>query len=617
MIAQSKVKPDSSHMSNPDYFFSRCCRVFSLRSWAMLILLSWLSACATSEPQPVAIQPVGLSQTSQPNIYIHDQDIQLPHVKGLNQQLVFGLLSAEIAGQRNQLDFALNTYMKLAMETQNPGIAERATWIAQFAQQPQAALDAAIIWANTAIHNPDAQRTAAGLLLQNEQYLEAFDHLLRYERLGGDSNYALLAGHLAESANPVVSELYRLMLAESQRRETSSTDLQTALALLSEEAGAIERAQMHLSQALALEPGNIRALQLQARIHRNQGNTQAAQELLEKALESKPDEVRLWLELARTQLQNQQLEAAEQTFDRIIRLQPDNPQIRLALARIQLETQQYQAARESLLQLTGDELLADQAFIHLGELAERDGNWQEALDFYGQVEAGQALLDAIRASVELLIGHDQPEDALHLVEEKRRNNPELTTPLTLLGEQLFRRQQAFAEALNWIDQGRRLLPEGQESLRLLYARALTHYELDQLDAMEEDLRLLLEIDPSNAMALNALGYTLVNRTDDRIPEGLLLIKKAHALNPESPEILDSLGWALFRLGRLEEAREYLEEAFQRLPDQEIAAHLAETLWELNEHEEARNLLQQMLQHPDPTPTIDQLLERRPELKPQP
>ena len=602
-------------MPNPYYFFNRYCRLLSWRGWALLLVLFGLAGCATTEPQTSDLQPVSLSQATQPSLYIHAPDQQLPKVSGLNQQLVLGLLSAEIAGQRNQLDFALNTYIKLAIETQNPGIAERATWIAQFAQQPQAALDAAIIWATAAPHNPDAQRTAAGLLLQNEQYLEAYDHLLRYERLGGDSNYALLAGHLAESANPVVTELYQLMHAESQQRETSTTDLQTALALLSEEAGEIERAQMHLSQALALEPDNVRALQLQARIHRNQGNTQAAQELLEKALDSQPREVRLWLELARTQLQNQQLEAAEQTFDRIITLQPDNPQIRLALARIQLETQQFAAARNSLQQLTDDELLADQAYIHLAELAEREGDWQQALDFYAQVEAGQALLDAVRASVELLLAHRQEANALELLDQKRRDNPELTVPLTLIGESLYRRNQDFTGAIDWINQGRELLPQGQESLRLLYARALIHYELDQLRAMEEGLRLLLEIDPNNAMALNALGYSLVNLTDDRIHEGLLLIKKAHALNSESPEILDSLGWALFRLGRLEEAREYLEEAFQRLPDEEIAAHLVETLWELGEQEEARTLLQQMLQQQDPTPTLDQLLERRPELMP--
>jgi len=614
MIAQSKVKLDSSPMPNPIYFLRHYPPSLALKALLVLLLIS-LAGCTSQTPQEQIPQPISLSQTVQPRLYIHDANLELPAVDGLNQRLVEGLLTAEIAGQRNQLDLALNSYMQLAMETQHPAIAERATWIAQFAQQPQAALDAATLWATSAPNNPDAQRTAAGLLLQNELYLEAFDHLLSYERLGGQSNYALLAGHLAESGNPLVTELYQLMLKASQEREHPSTDLQTALALLSEEAGYPEVAQEHLAKALTLEPDNVRALQLQARIHRNQGDLPLAQKLLEKALEKQPYEVRLWLELARTQLQNQQLKEAEKSFDQIMALQPDNPQIGLALARIQLETEQFQAAKESLLRITEDELLADQAYFHLAELAEREGNFQQALSHYAQVEGGQTLLDALRASVELLISKEQEHAALELLKTQREKNLQLTTPLTLLGEQLLRLQEDFQQALEWIDEGRQLLPEGQESLRLLYARALIHYELNQLDAMEDDLRLLLKLEPNNAMALNALGYTLVNRTNDRIQEGLLLIQKAHALNPDSPEILDSLGWALFRLGRLEEAREYLEEAFQQLPDEEIAAHLAETLWELGEEKEALSILQQFVQQDQATPTIDQLIQRRPQLKP--
>lgn len=613
MIAQSTLKPDSRLMRNLDFSLLRCFRSCLLSS-ACLLLLGLLTACASPAPVTSLDQPRPLEP---PTLYIHDANQTLPAVQGLNQKLVFGLISAELAGQRNQLDYALETYLQLAMETRDPQLAERTTWIAQFARQPQAALQAAQLWANAAPNNPDAQRTAAGLLLQNENYLEAFEHLLRYERLGGESNYSLLAGHLAESANPVIGELYNLMLEESQSRAAPSTDLQTALALLSEEAGNLELAQQHLSQALAEDPNNLRALQVRARIHRHQGDLQAAQAVLKQALETNPQEVRLWLELARTQLQNQELEAAEASFERIISLQPDNPQIRLALARIQLETEQLDAAKASLQALTDDELLADQAFIHLAELAEREGRIEQALDYYQQVQGGQALLDAARASADIYLARNQHQRAIDYLAALRLSNPELATPLTLLGEQVYRHQNQLKQAIRWIDRGRELLPQGQESLRLLYSRALLNYELDQLDVMEEDLRRLLEADPDSAMGLNALGYTLVNRTDDRIQEGFKLIQRAHQLEPDSPEIMDSMGWALFRLGRLEEAREYLEEAFQLLPDEEIAAHLIETLWELGETEEAQGLLRLMLDSQENTPTLDDLLERRPELKPNP
>ncbi|GLR64749.1 tetratricopeptide repeat protein [Marinospirillum insulare] len=507
----------------------------------------------------------------------------------LNGPLVFYLLSAELAGQRNNLDYALEVYSALALQTQHPLIAERTSWIAQFAQQPKAALDAAILWATLAPQNPDAQRTAAGLLLQNEQYLDAFDHLLNFEKLSGESNYTLLATHLSEKNNPVISDLYQKMLEEKQRREEASSDLETALALLSDELGRQPTSRQHLKSALAINPNNVRALQLKAELLRSQGDYSQAEKLLNQALKNKPEEVRLWLEVARTQLKSGKLSQAEQTFDHIINLQPDNLPIRLALARIQIETEQYTAAKQTLKDLTDFDLLADQSWLLLGQLAERDQQWQLALQHYNQVTSGDPLVLATQASVRLLVENNQAPTALGLIQEKRSQAPELSVPLTLLGESLLRQQKDFAAALSWVDSGRDLLAENQESTQLLYARALLNYHLDDLNQMEADLNHLLSIDPNNAVALNALGYTLVDKTE-RINEGLLLIQKAHALDSESAEILDSLGWALFKLGRYEEALEYLEEAYARLQESEIAEHLIQVFWKLEKNEQAETLL---------------------------
>lgn len=579
-----------------------------------LVLLLLLAGCSTRP----ATEPPATAPVIESGILIQHTQLPaldaLPEVQGLNAYLVFYLLSAELAGQRHDLGYALDTYLALALETQHPQIAERATWIAQFARQPQAALDAAMIWATNAPDNADAQRTAAGQLLQNEQFLDAFEYLLRYEQLSGESNYTLLAGHLAESNSPVVSDLYMLMLEERDQRTTPSSDLETALALLSEARQDAPATREHLQAALTLQPDNVRALQLKARLLRRSGDIAGAEQLLRQSLQTAPREIRLWLELARTQLQDGQLRQAEDTFDQIINLQPDNPQIRLALARLQIETGQYDAARTALEQLTEEETLADQAWLLLGQLAEKDGNTDAALEHYQQVAAGQPLLDASRASVRLLEQQRQIQTAIDLLYQQRRRDSTLSVQLTLMGEPLLRQYGKPEQTIIWIDQGRNLLPIGQDSPQLLYLRAMTHHRLDDLDSAEQDLRLLLDIEPNNAMALNALGYTLVDRTD-RINEGLLLIQRAHALDSESPEILDSLGWALFKLGRHEEAREHLEEAYARLQDEEIAAHLAETFWELGHQEQARALIRQHLQDQRPTPTLDDLLERNPQLRP--
>ena len=98
-----------------------------------------------------------------------------------------------------------------------------------------------------------------------------------------------------------------------------------------------------------------------------------------------------------------------------------------------------------------------------------------------------------------------------------------------------------------------------------------------MELHESDLRKVLRKDPKNAHALNALGYTLADRTT-RYKESLDLLKQALALKPDDPFIMDSMGGVQYRLGHHDEAVKYLKSALEKRPDAEIAAHLGEVLW---------------------------------------
>ncbi len=110
----------------------------------------------------------------------------------------------------------------------------------------------------------------------------------------------------------------------------------------------------------------------------------------------------------------------------------------------------------------------------------------------------------------------------------------------------------------------------------------------KFDSLPEDLRAIIAREPENAMALNALGYTLADRTT-RYTEAKALIDKAHQLTPDDPAVLDSLGWVNYRLGNLDEAETYLRQAFANFPDHEVAAHLGEVLWANGKRREARQV----------------------------
>lgn len=134
----------------------------------------------------------------------------------------------------------------------------------------------------------------------------------------------------------------------------------------------------------------------------------------------------------------------------------------------------------------------------------------------------------------------------------------------------------------------RALEIAPEDVDLLYGRGVLRAALGDVDGAEEDLRRVLEKAPGDAHAQNALGYTLADQGEN-LAEAQQLVSSALEKKPESATILDSKGWVLYRLGRLEEALEYLRKAWNKGKVAEIGAHLGEVLWELEKVEQARQV----------------------------
>jgi tetratricopeptide (TPR) repeat protein len=129
-------------------------------------------------------------------------------------------------------------------------------------------------------------------------------------------------------------------------------------------------------------------------------------------------------------------------------------------------------------------------------------------------------------------------------------------------------------------------------------------KMGRMDLLEADLKTVIKHDPTNADVLNALGYTLADRTN-RYQEAHDYIKRALDLSPDNFYILDSMGWVLYRMGRLEESVQYLRRAKALNDDPEVSAHLSEVLWVKGDKEEAREVLDSALKT---TPEDEKLLE---------
>ncbi|MGH8087340.1 MAG: tetratricopeptide repeat protein, partial [Stenotrophomonas sp.] len=222
----------------------------------------------------------------------------------------------------------------------------------------------------------------------------------------------------------------------------------------------------------------------------------------------------------------------------------------------------------------------------LGKIAEYLKRNAEAVDWYHSVPGGEERAEArLRAAnAQYLLGRtDQAFAEVHAIQSDASVDDEARRDAYLLEAELRQRGNDLPGELDALARGLAAYPDENG---LLYARALAWERRDDVPRAEADLRKILVTEPENVAALNALGYTLADRTT-RYQEALELIDRARVAEPDNAAIVDSYGWVLYRLGRNEEALVQLRRAWTLAKDPEIAAHVGELLWVLGRKDEAR------------------------------
>ena len=540
-----------------------------------------------------------------------------PITRGLDAAGLSTLLGAELAGQRGDYRSASQGYLEAAQRYREPALAERATFAARFGNEASLIEASALRWRELAPQAEAPNRLLAAFSLQRGDWLDSLEQRIDVVEAGGHGDLAAFAEIAVAEEAPLtlIAQQLRAHLAQPNADQLEHhSDVLLGTALIEAALGDTAVAQRRLDQVALLDPESAALWLVRARLALETEDYSTAQRAAQQGLELAPDDVRFILLLAQAEIRLNNISAAETQTNALLESHGGNQDLRLSLAQLYLEEGHPEPAQRLLQPLIGQPEVPNLAYYLLGAITQTQGDTDNALLYYRQVSEGDEFVPARAAAAQMLIEEDRLLDARAFLRIERMRFDSYFTELMMLEVQLLDETNQAEEANALLD---REITRTPDDASLLYMRAMRRWEAGDIAGMEADLRQVLRTDPDNAEALNALGYTLADlNLPGRLQEAFELIERAYEADPDNPAVLDSMGWVYFRLGQPDEALPWLESAYTQLPDQEVAAHLAEVLQALGREEEARRLIEQIMQRTNLHPQIDDLLKRYPELTPQ-
>ena len=527
-------------------------------------------------------------------------------------------LAAEFAAAEKRPEDAARLYIEAAKSEKRADFAERAARFALAARNFGLAQEAAELWLEIAPKDLNALQAQAFALIVQGKKDEALEKL-RALLLMDSPESASLALNLvaAPDASGLAVELLQELKVEPKLLALPIERGLVPLSLrLKQNELALELAAAHLKT----DANNPKAWLWQglAEIALKRGDDAAKS--YAKALSLDPGNVRLRLSYVQILSSQDRFAEIETILKAAPKAEAEIYQARIALIftnQAKVGRAGKPAAKKKALAGLAREIertkglnLAGRQSL-LGQIFELSEQPKKALQWYRAVSKGELwpnaqMRIAVIQSENDLKGARRTLDAL---QNSDAPNPAIVDAY-LLESELLAKAKRLDEAHSTLSEAVDRMPE---DTAILYARAMNSFARNDISALESDLKHVIEIDPQNAQALNALGYSLLDKTE-RVEEATNYIQQAYMLDPKSPAIMDSLGWAYFKGGRYDQAIVQLRSAYEAEPEGEIAAHLIEALWALGAEPEAREIwLEALQQFPESEPlkrTVERLMQKK-------
>ncbi|WP_207062328.1 tetratricopeptide repeat protein [Motiliproteus sp. SC1-56] len=564
---------------------------FTLATGALTLALA---GCASHEASP----PPQATQTPKPAATAKAPPATTGSFKPAT---LYSLMVAEMAASRGLTGVSLGNYLEQAEQTRDLGVIKRALQLAGQARNREALLKAALLWIDVEPDNPTPYGFAATELIlrgDREKALPMLEKVLEGDDLRAIDALANQAQQMSDEERAAyVVQIDRMLAVEPL------APLLYVKAVMIQHQGDIPGALALAQQALEQDPALDRAILLEADLQSKSGHLDTALGHLREELERR-DHKQMRTLYTRLLLEKGQYPLAEQQADQLLTRYPRDHNLHFYLGALMLEHNQLDTSEAYFSSLAEQVGMSSTLHYYLGRIDQQQGEAENALEHYLQVTESTYFLPSYAEVVKIL---DQPQAQPRLgqiMSQARQQFPDAAPTLYALESSWLIERDFDHQAMALLDQALETHPD---NVRLRYSRALLGEKQGDLELLESDLRYLLELDPDNATALNALGYSLTDHTD-RHEEALALIERALAIKPDDPAILDSMGWAYYNLGNYDKALEYLQRAYNSFPDPEIATHLGKVYWALGKKMQAMQVWEEALEQTPDSPLLLRAIE---------
>ncbi len=498
------------------------------------------------------------------------------------------LLQAEIANERQDYARAVREYRLAAEKSKSVEIASRATRVASSYGFSEDALVAAERWLDLDPGSDEALFHVARLKLRTGDIRGARrSYKALIERSDGDQDRALLSliGVITEEDAQAADEVMRWLA----RPYKESGYAHYAVAVTALQADDVEHARERVQLAMEYAPDWNKPKLLYGRILLLDGETDEAIDYVARIIGDDPQpDPEARMELALIMMAAGRDDDALSQVNQIQYETGNNVDALRLMAIINFRQENLDAAWEDFQDLLASGRHTMDALYYMARIADFREETDQAMELYDEVRTGTHAVAAQRRSAAIRAFNVEDEEAaLEHLDQFASDNPNHAIDMVQAKAQLLAALERYPEALEEYD---RMIEFRPESENVLLGRAELLLRMERIEDAVAQYRVAVKRFPESSLSLNALGYTLADRTEE-FKEAEKLIRKALKYDPDNPAIIDSLGWVLYKLGNNEQALVELERAYERLEDPEVAAHIVEVLAALDRHDEALAFLE--------------------------